>query len=182
VYAVEVKITDDDTGWYEGNYEYIVVYDPDAGFVTGGGWITSPAGAYPADPGMTGKASFGFVSKYQKGKTVPDGQTQFQFQAANFNFHSTDYQWLVIAGPKAQYKGSGTVNGAGNYGFLLTATDGDATGGGGADRFRIKIWDKSNGGGIVYDNQIGTTDDPDAFDPQAIGGGSIVIHGGKGNK
>ena len=27
-----------------------VVYDPNAGFVTGGGWITSPAGAYKPDP------------------------------------------------------------------------------------------------------------------------------------
>ena len=28
---------------------YVVVYDPSAGFVTGGGWINSPAGAYAAD-------------------------------------------------------------------------------------------------------------------------------------
>src|SRR5207248_3436906 len=35
---------------------YVVVYDPSAGFVTGGGWIASPAGAYAADPTLTGKA------------------------------------------------------------------------------------------------------------------------------
>ncbi len=28
----------------------VVIYDPDGGFVTGGGWINSPAGAYSADP------------------------------------------------------------------------------------------------------------------------------------
>jgi hypothetical protein len=27
----------------------VVIYDPGAGFVTGGGWINSPAGAYIAD-------------------------------------------------------------------------------------------------------------------------------------
>jgi hypothetical protein len=34
------------------------------------------------------------------------------------------YDWLVVGGAKAQYKGTGTINGAGNYGFLLTATGG----------------------------------------------------------
>lgn len=42
----------------------------------------------------------------------------------NFRFHSVSYEWLVISGARAQYKGVGTVNGAGAYGFLLTATDG----------------------------------------------------------
>jgi len=33
---------------------------------------------------------------------VPDGQTELQFQAAGFNFHSTAYEWLVVAGARAQ--------------------------------------------------------------------------------
>ena len=90
-------------------------------------------------------------------------------------FKSTVYQWLVVSGAKAQYKGSGMVNDAGDYGFLLTATDGNLNGGGGADKFRIKIWDKASGG-VVYDNVIGASDDLDAASPQAIASGSIVIH------
>lgn len=173
VYTVTFTLADDDTGSDVATFFYVVVYDPDAGFVTGGGWINSPVGAYPADPSLTGKASFGFVSKYKKGMTTPDGQTQFQFHAAGLNFHSTSYEWLVISGPKAQYKGTGTINGAGEYGFLLTANDGQANGGGGVDRFRIKIWDKATGT-IVYDNQIGDSDTGNAT--TALGGGSIVIH------
>ncbi|MBI2927622.1 MAG: HYR domain-containing protein, partial [Verrucomicrobia bacterium] len=153
----------------------VVVYDPSAGFVTGGGWINSPAGAYVADPTLTGKANFGFVSKYQKGADVPTGNTEFQFKAGNLNFSSTVYQWLVVSGAKAQYKGEGTINGAGDYGFLLTATDGQVSGGGGIDKFRIKIWDKASGA-IVYDNVVGASDDIDSANPQALGGGSIVIH------
>ena len=118
-------------------------------------------------------ATFGFVSKYQKGANVPSGDTQFQFQAAGFNFHSTIYDWLVVAGAKAQFKGSGTINGAGNDGFMLTAIDGNMHGGGGADKFRIKVWDKATGN-IVYDNQLGATDD--AALTTSLGGGSIVIH------
>ena len=118
--------------------------------------------------------SFGFVSKYQKGAAIPTGETEFQFQVANFNFHSATYEWLTVSGARAQYKGSGTVNGTGNCGFLLTAIDGQISGGGGVDKFRIKIWDKSRNDAIVYDNQLGATDSADPS--TALGGGSIVIH------
>ena len=92
---------------------------------------------------------------------------------ANFNFHSTSYEWLVIAGARAQYKGSGTVNNAGSYGFILTAIDGAVRGGGGVDKFRLKIWDRSSGA-TVYDNQLGASDSADPS--TAISGGSVVVH------
>jgi hypothetical protein len=152
----------------------VVIYDPDGGFVTGGGWISSPAGAYVLDSSLSGKANFGFVSKYQHGATVPTGQTEFQFKVANLNFSSTVYEWLVVAGARAQYKGSGTINGSGNYGFLLTVVDGQLEGGGGADKFRIKIWDKNNGSAIVYDNQINDSDSGALT--TGLGAGSIIIH------
>jgi hypothetical protein len=180
VYAVKVR------GWdvmhnVAGPPETLLlpVYDPSAGFVTGGGWIHSPAGAfYPSLPefaGVVGKASFGFVAKYQKGASVPTGSTEFQFKAGNLNFHSRSYQWLVVAGARAQYKGLGTVNGEGEYGFMLTAIDGQVQGGGGKDRFRIKIWDKASGV-ILYDNQAATGDEAPLGDATILQGGSVVIH------
>lgn len=178
VYEVALTVTDKDGAVVATTYKYVVVYDPSAGFVTGGGWINSPVGALRANPSLTGKAHFGFVSKYEKGANVPTGRTEFQFQAGSFNFSSTSYDWLVVAGAKAQYKGLGKVNGAGEYGFMLTATDGQMNGGGGVDKFRIKIWDKATGS-VIYDNVLGSSDDLDAANPQAIGGGSIVIHSNK---
>jgi len=177
VYEVTVTVTDADGDADASSFQYVVVYDPTGGFVTGGGWIDSPAGAYAADTTLTGTATFGFVSKYKKGATAPDGSTQFQFAVAGLAFESTSYDWLVISGPMAQYKGSGTINGAGDYGFLLTANDGQVNGGGGTDTFRIKIWDTASGN-VVYDNQAGAADtNPATLD---IGGGSIVIHKAKG--
>ena len=179
VYMVSLTVTDecDSAGTANqvgGVDAMVVIYDPNAGFVTGGGWINSPAGAYTADPLLTGKANFGFVSKYKKGASVPTGETEFQYKVGNLNFHSTSYQWLVVAGAKAQFKGSGTINGAGSYGFMLTATDGQVAGGGGQDKFRMKI--TQSGGGLVYDNLLGA---PDSEDPTTVlGGGSIVIHTG----
>lgn len=148
-----------------------VWYDPNAGFVTGGGWIDSPTGAYVADPGLTGRANFGFVSKYKKGNATPTGNTEFQFQAGNLNFSATAFQWLVVAGARAQFKGTGTINGTGSYSFILTAIDGALPGGGGSDKFRIKI---TGPGGLVYDNLLNA---PDTADPTTeLRGGSIVIH------
>jgi hypothetical protein len=161
VYTISVTVDDGYGNTDTAVYEYVVVYDPTGGFVTGGGWIDSPAGVYTPDPSLTGKATFGFVSKYKKGATVPDGNTQFQFHAAGFNFSSTNYDWLVIAGSKAQFKGTGTINGEGVYKFMLTATDGNP------DKFRIKIWyEDTTGEHIVYDNGS----------EQSLGGGSIQIH------
>ena len=178
VYNVSLTVTDNGNlsgvATTVGEFEaLVVIYDPSAGWVTGGGWINSPAGAYTPMPLLTGKANFGFVSKYQNGASVPTGNTEFHFKAGNLKFQSTIYEWMVISGgKKAQYKGVGTINGGGNYRFMLTCVDGDQPGGGGADKFRIRIW--SDGGGLVYDNQLNA---PDSDDPTTtLGGGSIVIH------
>jgi hypothetical protein len=146
----------------------IVVYDPSAGFVTGGGWINSAAGAYVPNASLAGKATFGFVSKYKKGAAIPEGNTEFQFHAGSMNFSSTSYQFLLVnqAGTNAQFQGKGTINGTGSYTFMLWATDG----GNSNDKFRLQITDDNNGGATVYDNGF----------EQVIASGSIVIHtGGK---
>jgi hypothetical protein len=111
---------------------------------------------------ITGKATFGFVSKYRRGATVPEGNTEFQFKAGDLNFSSTSYEWLVVTGSDyAKFKGEGTINGQGNYKFMIWAGD-DAP-----DTFRIKIWYEAGGNEIVvYDNGM----------DQPIGGGSIVVH------
>lgn len=172
VYFITVTVTDDD-GDSGSATVMIVVYDPSAGFVTGGGWIDVAPGSLKGagNEDLSGKGTFGFVSKYQKGATVPTGNTQFVFHAAGFNFHSDSYEWLVVnqGGTNAQYKGTGTVDGSTELlQFMLWATDGTP------DTFRIKIFRKvGDVEEVIFDN--GTS--------QAIAGGSIQIHtGGKGKK
>jgi len=178
VYTVSVTVTDSegDTVPNEdtGIYQFVVVFDPDAGFVTGGGWIDSPPGACTfagCSEDTAGAAHFGFVSRYKRGASAPSGNTEFEFKSGDLNFHSTSYDWLVIAGTdKAKYKGTGTINGEGNYGFMLTAVDNGNSG----DTFRIKIWDKDAGDGVVYDNKLGESND--SYDGTLIGGGNIKVH------
>jgi probable HAF family extracellular repeat protein len=178
IYRVTLTVTDS-SGLSAQVGRDVVVYDPSAGFVTGGGFIQSPPGAYRPDPALSGRAIFGFVSRYQHGAKVPTGNTRFMFRAARLNFRSDAYDWLVVAGARAQFKGTGSINGTGNYSFMVTAIDGDLLGRGQPDRFRIKIWYRDAARDedvIVYDNQIESSLEGGTSEGTAIDGGSIVIH------
>ena len=83
---------------------WIVVYDPNGGFVTGGGWHQrrSRLRYTCATRRLSGRANFGFNSQYKKNANVPTGETEFNFQVGNMNFHSTEYQLarrLRLQGP-----------------------------------------------------------------------------------
>jgi hypothetical protein len=174
VYAVHTSVVGVDYA-SDGLVSYLSVYDPSGGFATGGGWIDSPAGAFTADPNRTGKATFGFNAKYKKGSNEVTGDTEFQFTAGDLKFKSTslDAGNLVIAGRKALYRGTGTINDTGSYKFMVSAIDGQENGGVGPDTFRIKITDSVTGG-VIYDNLMNTSENADPT--TAIGGGSIVVH------
>ena len=171
IYSISLTVTDaagesDTATTVNGLPAFIVVYDPSAGFVTGGGWIYSPAGSL-LDSSAAGKATFGFVAKYKQGATTPQGNTEFHFQAGDFRFKSSSYDWLVIAGSKAMFKGEGYIEGmGGGFKFMLTAVDSTE------DKFRIKIWNPLTED-VIYDNKRGENDEAE---PTTIGGGSIVIH------
>ena len=188
VYTIKLIVTDAcDNSSEIIHTQYLVIYDPDGGFVTGGGWINSPNGALVGTT-TTGKANFGFNAKYKTGKNnidEVDGNTNFQFKEGNFHFQSSSHEnmSLVISGEKkATYRGIGAVNGRGSYYFIVTVIDGDAAGGDGKDKFRIVVY--SNGttspsGSPIYDNEFNVPTNADAS--TVIGGGSIVIHKQKGN-
>lgn len=145
IYGVSIVISDDDGGTVATGFNSVIVYDVNAGFITGGGWFTTP----------TGKANLTVNAKYLNG--APNGNTKFDVASSTLN--STSYDWLVVSGPNAQLQGSGTINGTGNYGFAVTATDGGAT-----DTVRIRVWDKTTNA-VVYDSGTNT-----------LGSGNISIH------
>jgi hypothetical protein len=174
LYRIILPVGDACGNTAESEFAFVIVIDPDGGFVTGGGTIDSPPGAFVGDPLLAGTAHFGFVSKFKKGSNAPVGATEFQLPAAGLNFHSDQYDWLVVAGHKAIYKGTGTINNAGNFGFLISVVDEKLTSGANEDLFRIRIWDRAQPGEpVVYDNELGTEED--ANPTTAISTGSIVI-------
>lgn len=172
-YTVTLTVTDDEGASAQSVLQSLVIFDPTMEVVTHHGVITSPAGAYAANPALTGKASFSFTLGYEAGASTPTGKTKFVFRVGDLIFQSTGFDWLVVSGAKAQFQGTGTINGAGNYGFRVTVIDGDLPGGDGLDKFRIEIWDKNNSNAVVYDTQMG---DPADADPTTILlGGNIIV-------
>jgi hypothetical protein len=150
-------------------------------FVTGGGWIASPPGAYTADPALTGPATFGLVARYRRGVNLPTGSIQFHLAGARLQLHAATYESLQIEGARAMFRGVGTLREAGATGgrqgrFLVSVVDGQIDGSG-LDRIRIKIWDPDAGSAIVYDSQLGAPDGASPTTP--LSGGSIVIHTGR---
>ena len=192
VFVIEATVTHDGGASQSVRSDFVVVYDPSAGFVTGGGSFESPFGAFTPrnslDPEVTGPAEFGFVAKYQKGRSVPQGNTAFELVSSGFEFSSTSYEWLVVSGSaKAQFQGVGTIAGwSGEYNFKVTLRDADGNDGDSftEDAFRIVIWQGEDieTGWLIYDNGFGQDENSESGGTTALDGGSIVIHVPKGGK
>jgi hypothetical protein len=150
----------------------VVIYDPNGAYTIGGGSVFASAGSYRGDAAVSGKVAFGFQAKYGKA-TNPKGETQINFANGNLEFNALNYDYLSVSGARAQFKGFGKLNGDAGYNFLLTVIDGQATNGGGVDRFRIKIWNKITGV-VVFDTQMGASDAADPTTPVADGGNIII--------
>ncbi|MEW5871064.1 MAG: fibronectin type III domain-containing protein [Chloroflexota bacterium] len=153
--------------WSDFSQVVSAAYNPEGSLVTGGGWITSPAGAYPANPSVEGKANFGFESKIKPNGETASGTVEFQLKTGELRFHSQGEQSLAFTeSGQAIFSGYGALNGelAPNgqaYRFTLWVNDGAP------DTLRIKIWYQDGDLAVViYDNAA----------DQPIEGGNIVIH------
>jgi hypothetical protein len=171
LYSLKVTLTDACGAQANGTYEYVMVNAPADGFITGGGWINSPAGALIGSAAM-GKASFSFDAKYDPSTGLSSGSATFDFPAGALSLASTRIDWLVVADARAWIKGAGTVNGVSGYSFLLSAVDSELNGYRNMDTFRMQIWDQR--GTLVYDSQVNAP--RNAAAAQVIAGGSIVVH------
>ncbi len=143
-YTISVTVTDDDGDSDTAVLGTVFVFDPND-FVTGGGWVTSPEGAWTAQPDHSGKATFGFVARYQRDGSV-HGNLQFQLQKG-INLHATGMTSLRIHNGIATFEGSGRVNGVNGYTFKVVATD-ERYAASTKDLFWITIWD---GAAVIYD-------------------------------
>ena len=169
VYAIQLSVTDDDGGTdTKLATGQVVIYDASGGWVTGGGWIASPAGALASSPAATGKLTFGFVARYEVASTTPSGNAEFKLSLGKLDFRSTSFDWLVVGDATAELQGRGTMNGAGDYAFKVVAVDGVSM-----DAIRIRIWNRLTGD-VVYDNRPG--EPIDATTTTTLGGGSIALH------
>jgi endonuclease/exonuclease/phosphatase family metal-dependent hydrolase len=172
MYTIKVTVTDDD-GASASASVMVVVYNPDAGFVTSGTYIDSPAGALASDPTATGRGSFQFNPSYQNGEQGPPltgGKVSFKLDGTDLSLDASDLEWLVVTPDgKAVVKGA-----SGGYGFVLYGSDEP-------DKLRIVVWPLSAGtvpgDTLTYDNRRGAGFDMDVADLQLVTGGNIQLHG-----
>ena len=119
-YTITVTVWDDDGGSDTAVLGEVFVFDPDT-FVTGGGWVYSPQDALVADPGHSGKATFGFVVRYGN-----DGLLRGNLQLGvhkGLTLHATGFEFLLINDGIATFEGTARVNGEAGYSFRVVATD-----------------------------------------------------------
>jgi|GEM_PF-3687864 len=178
IYWITVSVPD--KCWYcaEPDTDCLVVFCD--GFVTGGGWIDQPDGV---------KKNFGFNLKYKKNsQSVPQGQFQYNDKAMGIKLHSTSWDWLVVdeVNHVAWFQGTGTINHAGSFDFLVKVTDKDEPGHPTDpsdtlyDTFSITI--KPHGGGNTFPYPCGDPDICPIKDGEykivdcPLGGGNIQIH------
>lgn len=153
LYVLSLTVTDAHGATSSATVE-VAVYDPDRSSVTGGGWFDSPAGALISDPAAQGKANFAFHVAYRKGRTTPDGHARLSFTAGNLRLESELFDWLVVGGDMARFRGVGTLEGhAEPVRFEVVARD--------PDRIRVRIWTDA---GDIYDST-----------EVSVAGGRIVI-------
>ncbi len=168
VYIVTLTVTDAAGASATMFYEYIVVYDPAAGGVTGVGWFYSPPGSFNGDPALNEKGRFGFVVRYKRGIPEPIGSFNFTIYPASLRIDGLGFDWLVVNGPKATFQGYGSIDGSGDYGFFVTLIDaGDQY-----DLVRVRIWNRVTGT-VLYDSQPGSPLNAPAA--VLVEGGSITI-------
>ena len=142
VYTVTVTVTDAYGFSDVAEYRSVVVYDPNGGFATGGGWII-PGGpnSNPGDvlPGLDGtsRANLGFVVKFQQNSTEPQGNFTFNSKVGDFRLKAESFDWLVVNPSRAQFQGLAQIRGRdGLWPFRVIADDPQY----GPDRITISVW------------------------------------------
>ena len=175
MYTIEVAVTDDDGG--TGTAEVmIVVYDPEGGFVTDGGVITSPAGAFPAGPEHVGKLITQATLKYLPGENGPvpgNRRIAADLEGGEMRLESTGIEWLVVTPTgKVAVKGVGTVGGQAGFGFLFYGDDDP-------DGLRLVVWKLGDttvpNNQIIYDN-LPSNYDLDESGLTGMTSGAVEIH------
>lgn len=169
VYIVTLTVTDSAGDSGTAAFEYIVVYDPAGGATNGSGWFFSPPDSYSGDPALNLKGRLGFVVSYRRFLPEPSGNFRFTIQPADVHLNGAGFDWLVVSGTTAIFQGYGTLDGSGDYGFVVTVRDYGETN----DVVRVRIWNRQTGE-VLYDSQPGNPINAAPIVP--LEGGNVTVY------
>lgn len=140
IYELTVTVTDD-TGEVITESNQAVMYHPAGSMVMATVRVVNEATAIHLGLNVKPDAKTG----------DPVGHVRFNRDGSGFavGFDSTKIQYLLIFGDWAIVTGTGTIDGVGEYGFLVSLLDQSKQGG--DDTFRVLIWDEDEE--TIYDSQ-----------------------------
>lgn len=153
----------------------VAVYNPDDRIVAAAGWLHSPQNTQMDYMQQEGRGYFGVAVQYRNNTEQVHGQVYFQLKESDLHFKSTSFEAerLIVFGQEANFKGKGTINGKGGYGFLVAIVNHALNLNNPNDRLRLMIWEEESGR-IVYDNQAGDAEEATAIN--RIGMGAMVLY------
>ncbi len=165
VYTVTITVVDGQGLRDEWAYDqFIVVYDPDAGGVSGSGMYWSDDSSYDDIDRHGEWAFFGYDAKYKNNGTLK-GETELLL-LGDFYFKSTAYDYLIVNDTLAVAEGVGRFNGRSGYRFRVQGIDNGRT-----DFFQLTVWEDGNPANVVYDNGV-------LFSQNGSASGNRVLLGG----
>src|SRR5207248_3122387 len=97
IYTVTVTVNDNYGGSASVQFQYVVMYDPAAGYESGAGPFNSPAAAYTDNPSLAGTANLTQLSaKYGTDGTLNATTNVFKFSytPATMTFSASSLKWL----------------------------------------------------------------------------------------
>lgn len=147
IYTVRLTITD--SGGKSSTVERTLTVcgcSSGAGAIAGEGMFVAATGKQ--DKRQPSIGSFAFLSEGA-------GKAEVRVNVGGMALRSKQVDAVTVDGARVQYNGRGTVNGAGNYRFTLTATSGAKSGG--KDRIHVRITHNEPGVKaevVDYDNGI----------------------------
>lgn len=174
IYTVRLTVTD--SSGRSSTVQRTVVVCGTQGAISGEGAFAAPAAAGKAGARQVSVGSFAFLSEGASAR-----KSAVQVNVAGLALRSSQVEAVTLDGGRVQYSGRGTVNGAGNYRFTLTAFSGAKTGG--KDRIHVRISHTEPGSKaevVDFDNGVGAGAKAAAKGAAAAGAeGSVVIGEGK---
>jgi probable HAF family extracellular repeat protein len=166
-YTISARVSDEDGGTSgEALFTDVVIFDPAAS--------TRGSGFYSVPGQGNRKAHFSFDASFPSGGTVPNGAVRLWIPSGEMDFRSSSIELLVVSRNRAQFWGTGTLNGAPAR-FRITAVDGNAHHDQLGDAIRVELWD-ARGVTLLYDTQSGAPQGAPVTTP-ADGGNIRVMTG-----
>jgi len=154
VYRVSVKVGDRSGQAVTVGRTVVVHGAVFGGGAAGSGSFHPHAQTVPKQASRPGPATFALFAPGPAAPAMLPAKPALQFQAGTLNFHSDSIAPLSSRGQRAQFEGSGKLNGAGGYRFRLTTTAGSQAGPAQPSRFGLRIWhvDATGAEVVAYDN------------------------------